>query len=123
MSVRAMTMLNEMGDTTFIWTEDQDEAWKEIIEKKMQEGVVFFIVEPRFKGLLPPKKTEVKRWQDAQKHRAIMIKDEDLMKMVESGAGSMVSTPDSAAKTRKRASSAAEAASSETIATRQRQGG
>mgnify|MGYP001553514222 CR=1 FL=1 len=90
---RALTMLNESGDTTIVWTEDRDDEMEAIIAKKMAEGVTFFTIEPRFFGLLPSKKTELKNAQDARQHRALAIKDEDFAKFVESGGGDAVKTP------------------------------
>lgn len=90
---RALTMLNESGDTTIVWTEDRDDEMEAIIAKKMAEGVTFFTIEPRFFGLLPSKKTELKKARDARQHRALAIKDEDFAKFVESGGGDAVKTP------------------------------
>lgn len=119
----ALTLLNEMGDTTFVWGEEDDDRWKEIIEKKMKEGITFFIIEPRFKGLIPPKRTAVKNWAQAQKHRSLTIKDEDLAKLIESGAGSTVASSSKPATGARRSKDAAEVARSESIGARQRQGG
>lgn len=58
-STRATTILNQSGDTTIVWTEDRDDEMVEIIRKKMAEGITFFVIEPRFFGLLPAKKTPV----------------------------------------------------------------
>lgn len=93
MGTRALTMLNESGDTTLIWTEEQDDVMTDIIAKKMKEGVTFFTIEPRFFGLLPSKKTPLENAQDARQHRALAIKDEDFAKFVESGGGEAVKTP------------------------------
>lgn len=38
-ALRAVTLLNEMGDTTIVWTQDRDDEMERIIEKKMAEGV------------------------------------------------------------------------------------
>lgn len=44
----ALTMLNEKGDTTIVWTPDRDDEMEAIIQKKLDEGCTFFIIEPRF---------------------------------------------------------------------------
>lgn len=96
MSQRALTMLNESGDTTIVWTDDRDEEMEAIISKKMAEGVAFFTIEPRFFGLLPSKKTPLAHARDARLHRALSIPDQDFAKFVESGSGEAVKTPTAA---------------------------
>ena len=68
--MRATTIMGEQGDVTIVWTEDEDDKMEAIIAAKMAQGVVFFIVEPRFFGLLPAKKTELTDAALARKHRA-----------------------------------------------------
>lgn len=119
----ALTMLNESGDTTIVWDEDQDAQMEEIIAKKMAAGVTFFIVEPRFFGLLPPKKTPLKDAANAVKHRALSIPDSDLAKFVESGAGEAVKTPDAPVKTVRKAKNAEEVAASQSVGVKPMKGG
>lgn len=80
----SLTMLNEAGDTTISWTEDRDEEMQKIIEKKMAEGVTFFIVDDE-----QPATSRGARLESAKdaKTRTVIIPDEDLQKFVESGAG------------------------------------
>ena len=121
--VRSTTLLNECGDTTIIWTEEDDEKWEAIIAKKMKEGVTFFIVEPRFFGLLPAKRTQITNAKQALKHRAITIPDEDIAKLVESGAGEAVSSPDASIKSTGITRDPKEAAKSQTVGVKPRKGG
>lgn len=123
--MRTLTMLNENGDTTIAWTPDRDEEMVEIIKKKMEEGVSFFIVEPQAEGLLAPQLTELKKADDAMKHRALTIKDEDLAKFVSSGSGAVI--PSSAAPTKgkqvRRSEDAGKIASSSSVAVKPLRGG
>jgi len=121
--LRAVTMLNESGDTTIVWTEDRDEEMRDIIEKKMAAGVSFFIVEPRFFGILPPKKTRVESVDDALKHRALSIPDEDFSRFVESGSGDAVKTPDAPVKGARRSKDAKEIAASQSVGVKPMKGG
>lgn len=121
--VRAVTILNEQGDQTIVWTEDRDEAMVEIIRKKMAEGIVFFVIEPRFFGLLPSKKTELKNADEARKHRALAIRDEDFAKFVGDGKGDVVKTPDEPIRGSRKAASAEEAAKSESVGVKPMKGG
>lgn len=123
MTTRSLTMLNERGDTTIVWDEDQDGEMEKIIAKKMKQGVSFFIVEPRFFGLLPPKKTELKKAKDARKFRALAIPDEDLSAFVSSGAGDEVVTPTGKVSTKGKAKTAKQAAQSQTVGVRPARGG
>lgn len=90
---RALTILNQSGDTTIVWTEDRDDEMEAIIAKKMAEGITFFTIEPRFFGLLPSKKTKLQDAAEARKHRALSIPDDDFAQFVESGSGDAVKTP------------------------------
>lgn len=121
--MRSTTLLNEQGDVTLVWTEDQDEEMEAVIEKKMAEGVAFFIVEPRFFGLLPPKRIEITEASMARKHRAIAVRDADFARLFEAGKIEAVPTGDAPLKGSRKAKSAKEAAQSQTVAVKSRRGG
>ena len=123
MTTRALTLLNETGDTTLVWTEDQDETMVEIIRKKMAEGISFFVIEPRFFGLLPAKKTPITEPSQALEKRAIAIRDEDLMAFVSSGGGEFVKTPAAKVTGSKREKDPVKVASSQSIGIKPMQGG
>jgi hypothetical protein len=115
---RALTFLNEQGDLTITWEEAQDEKMESIIQKKMDEGFVFFIIKPRAR-----KKTELTSVKDAFAKRTVYIKDEDISKFIEEGHGTVVKTPETSAETVRRGKTAKEVASSESVGMRQRRGG
>lgn len=119
----ALTMLNESGDTTLVWSEEQDAAMAEIIAKKMAEGCTFYIIEPRLGGLAAPKRTPLKDFESALAHRAISIPDADLMKFVGIGGAVAVKTPDKPARAARRSKDAKEVAKSESIGVKPRRGG
>jgi hypothetical protein len=96
MTTRAMTLLNEQGDTTLVWEEEQDDEMIEIIRRKMAEGITFFTIEPRFLGILPPKRTKITDAEQARDKRAVAIPDADFRRFVETGAGTTVKTPEDA---------------------------
>ncbi len=122
-AVRSVTVLNETGDKTIAWTDDADDEMEAIIERKMAAGITFYIIEPRLGGWLPPKKTEMKEFSEALKHRALSIKDADFAKFVTDGHGDVVPTPATEAKTVKRGKTAKEVAKSESVGVKQRRGG
>ena len=116
-------MLNETGDKTLVWSDEDDDEMEAIVERKMAQGVTFYIIEPRAWGLLPPKKTEMTDFDEARKHRALAIKDADFAKFVTDGHGDVDPTPATEAKTVKRGKTAKEIAKSESVGIKQKRGG
>ena len=125
-ALRAVTLLNEMGDTTIVWTQDRDDEMERIIEKKMAEGVAFYMIEPRFGT-----RERLADARDANRHRMLAIPDSDFAAFVggatmpADGARSAAveTTPKAPAKSVRRAKTAREVASGESIGVRQRRGG
>lgn len=120
---RALTILNEAGDQTIVWTEDRDDEMVDIIRKKMEQGIIFFIIEPRFFGLLPSKKTRLDNPDEARKHRALAIRDEDFARFVGEGHGDMVRTPEAPVNTVKQSRSPKEVAKSQSVGVKPMKGG
>ena len=121
---RALTILNETGDVTITWDAENDERMLEIIEKKMKAGITFFLIEPRMNGLVAPDTSkQLKKAKDSLKHRALSMKDKDFEDMVAEGKAVLVQTPDAPAKTVRKASSAREVATAESVGVRQMRGG
>ncbi len=123
MAKRALTLLNSSGDQTIVWDERSDDEMERIIQKKMDEGVTFYIIEPRAWGLLPPKKTPLESFDDALKHRALSIKDTDFAAFCGEGKAEVVPTPAAPVKTVKRGRNAKEVAKSESVGVQPRKGG
>ena len=120
---RSLTLLNESGDQTIVWPEENDAEMERIIKKKMEQGIVFYIIEPRAWGLLPPKKTELKNFDDALKHRALSIRDADFAAFVGEGKAEAIPTPVAPVKGARRSKSAKEIAASESVGIKPRRGG
>jgi hypothetical protein len=116
--LRATTMLNAAGDTTLVWTEDRDEAMEALIQKKMDAGVSFFLIEPRFGTRRP-----LKRATDALQHRMLAVPDADFAAFVGEGTVEAVPTPAKVVKIKGRAKTAQEAAKAETVAVAPLRGG
>jgi hypothetical protein len=128
MILRALTMLNETGDTTIVWTQDRDAEMERIIEKKMAEGCTFYLIEPRFgtrEVLTDPR--------NANRHRMLAIPDSDFAAFVggpvdpaagaELHTSAAVRTPAVPIKSVRRAKTAKEVATAESVGTRPRRGG
>lgn len=122
----SMTIFNGRGDLTIAWDEADDEAVTAMIEKKMAEGYTFFILEPRLGGMAAPAKIPLKRVSDALHQRAVALRlsdgDREIAGLIESGKAEPVATP-SAIRTKRKATSAKEAAASETVGVRPKRGG
>lgn len=126
--LRALTMLNEMGDTTIVWTSDRDGEMEQIIERKMAEGCSFYLIDPRF-GTREP----LRHAADSVKHRMLAIPDKDFAAFAggppdpaagaEAHTAAAVPTPSGPIKTTRRAKTAKEVAASESIGVRPRRGG
>lgn len=123
--MRTTTILNEQGDVTIAWDDDADKKMRDVIQKKMDQGVTFFIIEPRLGGLIPPKKTKITRVNQLKTNtRSVAVRDEDFAQVILAGDAVAVKNDDQSPITTKRvAKSAAEAASSNTVAVRPRRGG
>jgi len=119
--VRELTMLNERGDTTIQWQEENDDEMTALIQKKMDAGVTFFIL-PKRKNAKPKKLTEA---ADARKYRALNIPDADFSKFVLEGKGTAVARVEPALSDQqvKRAKSAREVATGRSVGVKPLRGG
>lgn len=116
----ALTMLNESGDTTIYWSPDRDDEMEAIIQKKMDQGCTFFIIDQRFGH-----RQKLTDATEAAKHRMLAIPDEDLRKFVGESGGDVVTlpTPKTPAKTVRKAKTAKEVATAESVGVKPRRGG
>lgn len=119
---RSMTLLNEMGDIEVTWDSQNDDAMREVIEKKMKEGVRFFILKP-FPGGFLYRKTALKT-MDQLKENRVKIGDNDVEKLFEAGKVEVVRTQSGATlETVGVAKTAKEAATKRTVGVKPLQGG
>lgn len=80
---RSCVLLTEMGDVEISWDSQHDDEMREIIAKKMAEGVRFFVIKPVI-GNFFHRRTALKSIHDLDRNR-IQIKDEDIEKMFVAG--------------------------------------
>lgn len=125
MSARSLTMLNERGDTTITWEPEHDDEMAAIIQRKMDAGVTFYVIATRKPGqrgrVAGPKK--LGKVEDAMKHRALSIPDSDLSKFVLEGRGQVTVTSSEPVQTVRRAKTAREVVSHDTVGVAPRRGG
>jgi hypothetical protein len=126
---RTLTILNEMGDTSITWDAAQDDEMEALVARKMAQGVSFFIVPQRKPGQKgrAAKPKPLKDAAEARKHRSLSIPDADFSKFVLDGKGTAIPTPPDLVEDRKqpvrRATSAKEVATSNSVGVRARAGG
>ena len=119
---RSMTLLNEMGDIEVTWDSQNDDAMREVIEKKMKEGVRFFILKP-FPGGFLFRKTALKTIADLKENR-VKIGDGDVEKLFEAGKVQVIRTDSGATlETVAIAKTADEASKKRTVGVKPLQGG
>lgn len=119
---RSMTLLNDMGDIEVTWDSQNDDAMRELIEKKMKEGVRFFILKP-FPGGFLFRKTAMKTMADLTENR-VKVGDKDVEKLFEAGKVQVVRSDTGATlETVGVAKTAAEAATKRTVGIKPLQGG
>jgi hypothetical protein len=85
-------MLDRTGDTTLIWDESSDAAVLPVIEKKLAEGVVFFLLEPVAGGLAPPRRVPLQDVAEVRERRALAMADKDFAALVGIGDVTVVKT-------------------------------
>jgi hypothetical protein len=90
----------------------------------MAAGISFFFIEPRMGGLVAPDTSKpLKKTKDALKHRALAVRDEDFEAMVAAGAAELVPTPSKPARNIRRARTATEVVTGESVGIRPMRGG
>jgi hypothetical protein len=116
---RTMTLLNDdFGDLTLTWESDKDDEMREIIQKKMDDGVRFFIIKP-----FETDPVQIKKINDVAS-RTLIIKDEDIDKLFKSGKiGILKQIKSSVFEAIRPAKSAFEAAKESSVGVRQLKGG
>ena len=81
--IRSIILLNEMGDVEVAWASSVDDRMRTMIEKKMKEGVRFFILKPMAGGALY-RKSKLRSIRDLKEMR-VKIGDEDFEKLFAEG--------------------------------------
>lgn len=89
---RTLTLLDRTGDTTLLWDEASDAAVLPVIERKLVEGVTFFILEPVAGGLAPPRRTQLTDTAAIRDRRALAMADRDFAALVGLGDVTVVRT-------------------------------
>lgn len=127
--VGSTRVMGEQGDVIVVWTDDKDTQILESIQKKLDAGYTFFIVESRAWGILPPKKTQITDVKKQKKAilgtRTIEVRDVDFDALLNDGKVGVTtaSREGGEIETIKRAETAEEVVKNDTVAVPQRKGG
>lgn len=92
--IRAFTLLNNSGDSTITWEKENDEVMRDLIEKKMKQGVAFFVIPPKVMGFIPRPKSRVTDVDEIMKRRSVSVKDEDFAAIIASGLAGIADRPE-----------------------------
>jgi len=116
MSAGILSAEHEVGDVGIAWTEDEDATMEALIQRKMDEGVRFFVVAS------VGERTEIQRIQDIP-DRKVVFGDEDIQRMFDQGRVGFMARLRAGFQVLRRTTDAREAARSHTWAIRQLSGG
>lgn len=83
MTERSLILLNSMGDIEVVWESANDDRMREVIAKKMSEGIRFFIVKPMLGGVMR-RRTKLTKMDQLNQSR-INVHDDDINKLFSEG--------------------------------------
>ena len=117
--IRIMYTMDRGGHTSFGWDAEDDDWVLPMIQKKMDEGYVFWIIERR-----PLREVELRRIQDIGNNRHLFVHDDASRELFEQGhIGLIEDDPRHDIHTVRPADNAREAVANDTLAHRPHTGG
>lgn len=131
----SITWLNLSGDVTITWDKNNEAAVLELVEAKMKAGFHFFIIKPRFFGLLGSKKVKANTLGEIQAAGKVVAADDaficarpklydtEVESAVESGSVTLVTATSTEKELVRLSTSATEIVSNQTVAMRPIVGG
>ena len=131
----SITWLNMSGDVTLTWDESNREQILALVNRKMKEGYSFFVLTPRFISVLGNKKSKLTNASQLDNAVGVVVPDSqvaaivkhlgdpDLETAVQKGTAHLHSAPKSNLNTTRRATSAEEVVSNQSVAVRAIVGG
>jgi hypothetical protein len=121
--IRAFTLLNNSGDSTITWEKDNDEVMRALIEKKMAEGMAFFIIHPKALGFIPRPKSRISDVEEIMKRRSVAVKDEDFAEIIAAGMAGVTERPEIDTERAEQSYDAAQIARSQSVGVMPMRGG
>lgn len=80
----AITFLNMTGDVTISWDETNREVMLKLVEEKMEQGYSFFILKPRLFGILGTKRVPADSIQQVRQAGQVVVDDATAGQMLRS---------------------------------------
>jgi len=114
-----LILLNETGDLTLSWKDDDSDKMRTLIERKMKQGYSFFILEPSFLGLFKKQRkiTDINSIQkDTDGKYSIMLCDKEAEKLFSEGTIRIGKTPEGDFNTTHRSTNVNEICQSSSVA-------
>jgi hypothetical protein len=121
--IRAFTLLNNSGDSTITWEKNNDEVMRALIEKKMAEGMAFFIIQPKALGFIPRPKSRISDVEEIMKRRSVAVKDEDFAEIIAAGMAGVTERPEIDTERAEQSYDAAQIARSQSVGVMPMRGG
>lgn len=124
MNDRSCTLLNQDGDVTVVWDESNDEKMQALIQKKMDEGMTFYIIKPMIFNRFLNMKVKAKNIHSAMETRHVVMSDVDFNDLVQTDQSVRVAKrDDNHVSVVRVASNAADAAQNHSVGMTRRVGG
>lgn len=118
----SITFLDQSGDTTIVWDSDTEEKILKLIEAKMAQGYVFYLVK-KVPLLNVSRRIATKSMKQIKEAGSVILKDAELERLFLGGDIGTTSRPSTMIDTVKKASNANEVVVSQSVAVRPTRGG
>ncbi len=122
-ATRSLTFLDETGDITIVWDEESEDQMIPLIQKRLDEGYQFFILQPRAIPILPPKKVRAKNVEEIKKAGCAILKDADMDQLFKEGTISTSTASTGSLDVVRKGKTAKEIKSSQAVAVKPARGG
>lgn len=119
----SMTFLDESGDVALTWDDDTRDKMIDIIQKKMDAGYIFYVIEQE-QGEPIARKIQITDIKQLESRSSVVIKEDDIVTLLLGGDAQIAESKVGSKITPKRkAKSAVDAAANDTVAIKARRGG
>lgn len=84
-NTKTMTLLNSTGDITISWNNEDEAQVKALIQSKIDQGFVFFVLEdrPSYLSIIGKKKVYIKDVKQLNKHHKVTLKTKECSEKIE----------------------------------------
>lgn len=117
-TIRHHYRMGPQGHVSFGWDAEDDARIVPMIQRAMDQGYEFWIVKRN-----PMREEQLTTITDLQDIRHVILRDQDTRELFEQGLVGLINDTDAPLETVRRAGSAAEAATNDTVAHRRMAGG